>query len=423
MIQRTNDERRSGGKGDRGEDRVPLDRAQPVTLTVHNPNGDVIVRASDRDDALIRHVKHGRPGTPSYDDAELIIDADGNQIAVRPELPGISGWSSGGLSINVGNLNPFKRGTAWAEADAGAVFAEAGKAFAQAGKVVVGSLRGDVRYDLEIELPRGAPSTRLEVRTGSGDVAVKEIGGTISLTTASGDARVVGARGEIRVQTASGDLLIEGAAGELTARTANGDARIAGSSFDAFDVKTVSGDLLLEAALTGEASSLAHSVSGDVRLRLSPPSSGAEPNLTLTLKTVSGDVTAAPPFRKIDRRTWQAGTGAAGPRVSVNSVSGDLDARLVSLPSAATLSDRSLPPAPRAPSPPSGPPAAPQPPPPAEPGAALADAEGGADRPDRANDEATRLAVLEAVERGEIDVDEALRRLDVEPDVEVDAER
>jgi hypothetical protein len=431
MTHETHDNHQSHQRAGRHDDRIPLDPNQPVSLTVHNPNGDVVVRGADRGDALIRALKRGRPGSPRYDAAELVVQVDDNHIVVRSHIPGILDWAGFGPNLDLGNVNPFKRGIAWAEANAGTVFAEAGQALADAGKAVARSFHDDVGYDLEIELPRSAPDLQVAVHTASGDISVAAIFGPVTLNSASGDIHTRDTGGELNAHTASGDLFLERVTGRLTARTVSGDARVAAARLDAIDLHSVSGDLLLQATLRGDAPSHLQSVSGDVRLRLSSEQDAA-PNVTLTLKSVSGDATVAPPFRKIDRRTWQLGSGATGPRLSVQTVSGDLDAGFELLPSspapssppqetapppppspAPTMPRSTPPPSPVAPPPPPLPPAQPAPSGPSPTSDPLPAAPAASPPVD-----AARLTVLQAVERGEIDVEEALRRLDPDADQE-----
>ena len=415
-----------GTNDDRHEDRFPLDLGNPVELIVGNPNGGVLVRATDRDDVLVRHVKHGRPGSHRYDDAEVALVVENNRIEARVRIPGgVGGWDDLDININLADLNPFGGGVARAEAAAGKAFAAAREAVAEVGRAL-GS--GEVRFDLEIEVPRAAVETRVQVRTASGDVAIEGITGATSVATASGDVRTRDLRGEVNVQTASGDLSADGLTGRLSARTVSGDARVAAAVLDVFALQSVSGDLTLDAVLTGTEPCRAQTVSGDVGLGLAAPG-GGEPDVTLALKTVSGDATVPPPFRKIDRRTWQAGGG--GTRIDVQTVSGDLVARLATAAPAArrTPVTGAAPVVPTFDAAAPAPPAPPTPPAPPAPPATTADAAASVstatppvETPTEAEpiaattprrlDEATRLAVLEAVERGEIDVEEALRRLD-----------
>ncbi|MBW3633373.1 MAG: DUF2089 domain-containing protein, partial [Chloroflexi bacterium] len=143
--------------------------------------------------------------------------------------------------------------------------------------------------------------------------------------------------------------------------------------------------------------------------------------------TVSGDAHVTPPFRKTGRRLWQAGPVERGPRIEVTTVSGDLAARFATAESAfvpastPTARADDVPPAPPAPPAPVIVPERPSSP--IEPSPAtvswsrgeidLAETEAGPEAPPpTAHGDALRLAVLEAVERGEIDVEEALRRLE-----------
>ena len=187
----------------------------------------------------------------------------------------------------------------------------------------------------------------------------------------------------------------------LTARTASGDTSAVAASLDEFILRSVSGDVALTAALTAAGPYRIESVSGDVRLELALPAelAGGEPNATLAFETLSGHARVDPPFRPAGRRIWRTGAAESGPRIAVKTVSGDLIAK---------LGVGGTPAEPRATAPEPAPVASAAPPspgvdvvPPAHPAASGV-----------APDAAARLAVLEAVERGEIDVDEAMRRLD-----------
>ena len=398
------------------EDRIPVDLDQPIVLSVHNPNGDVTVRAADRSDVLIRNVTPGLSEDFSGADAELTIDAHKNRIEVRVN-PGLGGGWAGGpggidLDAVVGQItSAFQQAGSWASARAGKVHLPAGR---------------HTWCDIIIDVPR-ASSGRVEIRTASGDVRIEGITSEIALNTASGDVRVVRTEGDLVLQTASGDLGIEGVSGRLTAHTVSGDVHVTSAQVDGFHIQTANGDILLDALLAGDGPFHAQTVSGDVRLTLRrPTAAGQEPTATLTFQTVSGDAHVTQPFRKTGRRLWQAGSGDSGPRIEVSTVSGDLAAAIAAVPgdvvgvSRPTASMGEAPPAPpRPPAPPA--PARPSspvepPPPPVSWSRREVDLAATDDHPEPAQpavqDDAVRLAVLEAVERGEIDVEEALRQLD-----------
>ncbi len=54
----------------RREDRIPVDLNQPIVLSVHNPVGDVTVRATERTDVLISHDTPGSSGDLGDDESE-----------------------------------------------------------------------------------------------------------------------------------------------------------------------------------------------------------------------------------------------------------------------------------------------------------------------------------------------------------------
>lgn len=343
--------------------RIPVDHAQPLALTVHSHSGDVAVRAVDRPDVQIWYDEDD-------DEGGLMVDARGNRIEVRPNLGAEGGWTGVGedfdLESVVGQITKAFRG-------GGSFFS------AKPGKARIGSSRHSP--DIAIEVPRSITG-RVEVNCASGDVSIEGFTGEIALNTMSGDVRAAGTTGALTLQTASGDLLVKQADGRLTARTANGDVRIVSSQSDGFDVKTASGDVHLDAMVVGDGASSIQTASGDVRLTLRRPAAdGAEPAAVLAFRTVSGDAHVSAPFRKTDRQRWLSGAGDRAPSIEVSTVNGDLTATIASAgdahgpaPSPAVFVDEAPP----------------------------------------AQESAERLAVLEAVERGEIDVEEALRRLDAE---------
>ena len=404
----------------RREDRIPIDLSQPVVLGVHNLNGDVTVRAAERTDVLISHVASGSSGDLGDNEVELKIDARNNRIEVRADPHAGTGWGGidGDVDLDavVGQITrAFRRGGPWASV-------RPGKARVAAGR--------HSWFDITIEVPQEI-SSRVDIHSASGDVRIEGVTGEIALNSMSGDVRIVRTSGKVALKTASGDLVVEGATGHLTAQTASGDVHVSSAHAEGFHIQTVNGDIHLDALPTGDGPFRAQTVSGDVRLTLRQSTAdGEDPAATLAFQTVSGDAHVTPPFRKTDRRRWQAGSGDRGPHIDVTTVSGDLAAGFAaaesafvpaSTPTSPTDDLPPGPPAPPAPPAPLTPPA--QPSSPTEPAPLTANWPGSSlefaatdARPEAAQpteqEDAVRLAVLEAVERGEIDVEEALRRLE-----------
>jgi hypothetical protein len=184
----------------------------------------------------------------------------------------------------------------------------------------------------------------------------------------------------------------------------SGDLSIRGDhDLAASRIATTSGDVRLEGRISGPGPFSIETVSGDMILA---PTGGVR----LEVKTVTGDVRSAVPSAS------EGGRGArtvvvrgGGATLSIRSISGDV--RVVDPnPSerSTVVSEVSMtPPTPHVPEPPR-PPDPPQPPP-------VAGPEGSrGDEPRSATTGAPTdsLAVLEALERGEIEVDEASRRLE-----------
>ena len=400
----------------RREDRIPVDLNQPIVLSVHNPIGDITVRAAERTDVLIGHVTTGFSEVRGDDESELIVDAHQNRIEVRASSRAGTGWAgiSGDVDLDavVGQITrAFRRAGPWLSAEQG--------------KVRVGGRHA--WSDITIEVPR-AITGRVEIHSTSGDVRIEGVTTEIALNTMSGDVRAVRTSGDLSLQTASGNLVIEGATGHLTAHTASGDVNVTSAQIQSFHIQTANGDIRINATLSGDGPFHARTVSGDVRLTLRRSTAGGQdPAATLAFHTVSGDADVSPPFRKTDRRLWQAGSGERGPHIDVTTVSGDLAAALApaasdfvppSAPTSPTDDVPPVPPTPPAPAMAPTPPSLPADPAPFTPAGSrdeldlVATSAKSEAAESSSQEDAVRLSVLEAVERGEIDVEEALRRLE-----------
>jgi DUF4097 and DUF4098 domain-containing protein YvlB len=313
--------------------------------------------------------------------------------------------------------------------------------------------------DIAIDLPRTA---LVALRTLNGDVVATGIGADSRWSTASGDLRLAVEGGHVQLESMSGDAVLE-ATGTLTvaARTASGDLHIRGRRFERLDATTTSGDVHVEGDLAQTAPHAITSVSGDVELVTSSP-------VRLQVQTITGDVRATGRHQAEGgrgMRTLVVGDGSV--EVTVRTTSGDVRLRSsedgekarahVASPRPVAPVEPVAPVAPVAPVPPV-PPAAPVPPsgfapgpgatPPlgvpmpaaraaeapdasssdaAEPPAHPAPDDEPAPRPiDPEEDthawnaagpvadrrEADRLEVLRALERGDVDIETAARRLE-----------
>lgn len=294
------------------------------------------------------------------------------------------------------------------------------------GPIVVGSGRS---LDLDVHVPRSA---RVSVRTVSGDIQAVGIGGPSRWTTASGTLLLGLDGGPVSIESMSGDVTVRASVAlDVAARSVSGDLRIVAPTLTALTASTTSGDVEVDAALADGGTHTVSSVSGDVALV-------TDTDVRVETQSVTGDIRAVVPHRTEGgrgRRTLIVGEGRA--RITVGTLSGDVTLR-GARPVAAAPADRDdgteAVPAVRdgaraTPAPPVPAPATP-PPGPVEPSLVVAEAEAAANLirpgdtvpppapavpagPAPANDpvDTLRLDILRALERGELDVDTASRRL------------
>jgi hypothetical protein len=215
----------------------------------------------------------------------------------------------------------------------------------------------------------------------SAELVVTGLAGTQEYRTVSGDSVLTDLSGDVKISSVSGEVSLRGEGPiALRANTVSGDLIAFAPRFERTRVVTVSGDIDLEGELAAGSEHRIETVSGDLGL-------GAVNGMTLEVRGLSSDVSVSLPHRSEgtrDRRRYVIGDGAAS--LVFSSMSGD-----VTVGNARRFESR-LAPTPPAPPLPPAPPA-----PPATPGRPLSEDE--------------QLAVLRAVEAGEMDVDEATRRL------------
>jgi DUF4097 and DUF4098 domain-containing protein YvlB len=248
-------------------------------------------------------------------------------------------------------------------------------------------------FELEVEVPRGAAvsiesasaelqlsdlTNQLRIRTASGDLALDRIAGTLELDAVSGDARI----------EAAGAL-------DLRARTISGDLSVRAPRLGRAEIGTTSGDVRVDALLAGAGPYGIETVSGDVTIV-------GRMGLRIEARTVTGDLRSELAHRREagpGRKQLVVGDGAVP--FTFRSVSGDLRVTTPrdSLPAGAPTgaSPAGAPDAPVPPVPPTAPSAPVPPAAPANPGA------GGR--------EVARMDVLRALERGELSVEAAMRRI------------
>jgi hypothetical protein len=170
--------------------------------------------------------------------------------------------------------------------------------------------------ELEIELPRSAA---LVVETASADVEAIGLAGPKRFKSASGDLRLVDVVGELDANAVSGNVTVS-ASDRLDARvrTISGDLSLRAPSLSRLEAGTTSGDIRLDAELTGSGPFSVKSISGDMTI----VSRGA---FSVEAQTITGDLVTALEHRMNSapgRKTLVIGRD--GPTLQFKSVSGDL---------------------------------------------------------------------------------------------------
>ncbi len=150
-------------------------------------------------------------------------------------------------------------------------------------QIMVRNRKGKRRIDgtdLHLRIPESAS---IEADTVSADITVSDSSGeTITLRTVSGDLEVEADSNRIELRSVSGDIEFEGSADRSTVETVSGDITLAGVKGEV-SANAVSGDISLEAGELVRGSF--ESVSGDMTLELSVADDGR-----LGCDSMSGDV-------------------------------------------------------------------------------------------------------------------------------------
>jgi hypothetical protein len=232
---------------------------------------------------------------------------------------------------------------------------------------LAGLLSSVARGHIDVEVPRGAT---LRLTGVSAELEVDGVHGEQQYRTVSGDLTISNGSGAISLTSISGDVRLAASAVTLEASTTSGDIAVEAEQMSAVQVRSLSGDVRLAGRMAPGAHHRIESVSGDLQL---VPAAG----LRLQVSGFSSDVDSELPYREESRggrRVLVIGDGGA--EVSFRTMSGD----------ASVLAGRF------------------------GTGERAVSADVGRQTARPAADR--RLEILRAVERGEIDVNEATRLLE-----------
>ncbi len=207
-----------------------FDTPQPVSATIDLGLGDVRIRATDADTAIIdvqpsdasneADRKAAELTRVEYADGQLSVKAskprswlparDGGSIDVTIELPAGSHVTGGLAAADVrcdGRLGRcrIKTGLGRVQLD-------------EVETLIVRSATGDIAV--------GRVTGEADVTAGSGDVRLGELGSTAVIKNSNGDTWIGVADGDLRVNAANGSIAVDAAHAGVVARSANGDVRL-----------------------------------------------------------------------------------------------------------------------------------------------------------------------------------------------------
>ncbi|RIQ35942.1 DUF4097 family beta strand repeat-containing protein [Jiangella rhizosphaerae] len=260
----------------------------PISLSVGQRSGDVVVTAADTAEIVVEL----RPAGHDGDDLARRTRVEHRPGALRIEVPRTTSLLGRSASVDVAVTVPAGS-TVDAQAASGDIRLD-GRFADVTGKCGSGDVAVDTCDDVRVS-------------TGSGDVYVTECAGA-SVRTGSGSIRLGTAAGGVDLESGSGDIEVEQPVRDGRISAASGDVRVA-TVEGRVEVKTASGDITAHRALEGELR--ARTASGDVSVGIV---AGTAANLDVS--SISGSI-----HSELDRADAPAATDRTL-LLSVSTVSG-----------------------------------------------------------------------------------------------------
>lgn len=172
--------------------------------------------------------------------------------------------------------------------------------------------------DYDVQVP---PETKLTVAAINGEVAIRELSGDVSVEAVNGEIAISDVSGDVFAKAVNGEIEIGRVSGDISAETVNGSVELEGVSGS---VKGTAVNGSIEVTLVGDRLAAEgvdlETVNGPVDLRM-PRSFSAR----LELETVTGGMDVDFPITisgKLDPRRISTTLGSGGPPVRVETTGG-----------------------------------------------------------------------------------------------------
>lgn len=275
----------------------------PITLSVELAAGTVDISASPTGTSTVEL----EPARPGDTDALTLIERarvtlDGSTLVVHVPAGGLRGLLRRApdivARIQVPSGSELQAATKSADVTVIGTLRQLRLSTAS-GDATIGDVTGDVSVDVASgDVRIGVVGGSVRTKSASGDVSIDACRGDVRGHSSSGDIRVGDVGGELEAKTASGDVTADAVGGAAAVHTASGDVHLGGVGAGRSDVGAVSGDVSISVAPDLAVWLEVSSVSGRIRSTLSySTDGGSDAPASLTVHTVSGDITLAPSGR------------------------------------------------------------------------------------------------------------------------------
>ena len=169
--------------------------------------------------------------------------------------------------------------------------------------------------ELAIDVPASAS---VSIDTASADVDSTATRGPQRYRTASGEIVLADVSGDINADAVSGDIAVRvSGQASVAGRTVSGELKVRDGAVRALELVTTSGDVEVDTSLVGDGPFSVQTVSGDASI-------ATDRGLSVTAKTVTGDISADGARRSEGRGNHLITIGDGAVPFTFRSISGDL---------------------------------------------------------------------------------------------------